>query len=363
MQDDVLEATMTPLEILLFTAKLKLNLPEAEIEQKVNLMLSELNLQNCKNTRIGNNLNRGISGGERKRTSIGVELISDPKIIFLDEPTTGLDSFNAFEVVQKICELAELEEKIIIFTIHQPSSEIFSLLDKISILADGKTVYFGDRGSSIDFFNDHLHLMYPENYNPFEYFIEMTNFEVLNNDKVKKVEAYSRVLNELEGQQDQARLKAYSDYIEILTDIFAGKKKLVFGDDKFQGKGSNYVLADDNSEPYTGSNRDIGDLQVKRVSNAAYISERFNVAKDGSSKSLLDQGSSMSKEYLDSVIALKGNSKGFWFEFRMLFGRNTICSSRNSNILGFSLANNLIVGIFATILYKNVKLLFLFFIV
>ncbi len=113
MQDDVLEATMTPKEILLFTAKLKLtNYTNQQIELRVNEMIQKLNLNNAKNTKIGDNLSRGVSGGERKRTSIGTELISDPQIVFLDEPTTGLDSYNAFEVVKNICKLSKEDNKL-----------------------------------------------------------------------------------------------------------------------------------------------------------------------------------------------------------------------------------------------------------
>ena len=76
MQDDILEPTMTPTEILFFTARLKLNLNDDEIEIRVKKMIDDLHLNRCKNTKIGNNINRGVSGGERKRTSIGVELMS-----------------------------------------------------------------------------------------------------------------------------------------------------------------------------------------------------------------------------------------------------------------------------------------------
>jgi len=72
-------------------------------------MLKTLKLVKCQNTRIGGALVKGVSGGERKRTSIGVELITDPNLIFLDEPTTGLDSFTATSVMESLSDLASKE--------------------------------------------------------------------------------------------------------------------------------------------------------------------------------------------------------------------------------------------------------------
>ena len=74
---------------MFFSAKFKLRLSDEECNKRVNDLISELELSRCENTRIGSVLSRGISGGERKRTCIAIELISDPKILFLDEPTTG----------------------------------------------------------------------------------------------------------------------------------------------------------------------------------------------------------------------------------------------------------------------------------
>lgn len=76
-------------ETLFFSAKFKLRLSDSECNRRVDELISELELSRCENTRIGSVLSRGISGGERKRTCIAIELISDPKILFLDEPTTG----------------------------------------------------------------------------------------------------------------------------------------------------------------------------------------------------------------------------------------------------------------------------------
>jgi len=83
---------------------------------------------------------RGVSGGERKRTSIGVELLTNPSIIFLDEPTTGLDSATSFHVINILKNLAKAG-RTIISTIHQPSSEIFGTFDKLLLMVQGNIIY------------------------------------------------------------------------------------------------------------------------------------------------------------------------------------------------------------------------------
>lgn len=98
---------------MIFAAKLKL---PGSIDQKmarVEEIIKELRLKKCENTKIGGPLLKGVSGGERKRTSIGVELITDPNLIFLDEPTTGLDSFTATSVMETLNELAKSGRTII----------------------------------------------------------------------------------------------------------------------------------------------------------------------------------------------------------------------------------------------------------
>ena len=98
---------------MIFAAKLKL---PGSIDQKmarVEEIIKELRLKKCENTKIGGPLLKGVSGGERKRTSIGVELINDPNLIFLDEPTTGLDSFTATSVMETLNELAKTGRTII----------------------------------------------------------------------------------------------------------------------------------------------------------------------------------------------------------------------------------------------------------
>ncbi len=124
MQDDILYDSFTPREALTFAARLKLQGTEAEQDARVEDLLQELGLTSVANTLIGSVLRKTISGGERKRTSIGVELITDPSLILLDEPTSGLDSFKALQIVRLLDRQAK-KGKTVITTIHQPSSEAF----------------------------------------------------------------------------------------------------------------------------------------------------------------------------------------------------------------------------------------------
>jgi ABC-type multidrug transport system ATPase subunit len=111
---------MTPYESFVFAAKLRTSLSTERIHMKAEEMIDRLALHACKHTMIGGFVLKGISGGERKRSSIGYELITDPNLLLLDEPTSGLDSSTAL----RVCQLLKREAKAgmtIIATIHQPS--------------------------------------------------------------------------------------------------------------------------------------------------------------------------------------------------------------------------------------------------
>ncbi|EEQ98051.1 Protein white, putative [Perkinsus marinus ATCC 50983] len=127
-------------------------------------MLEYLRLTSCQTTMVGNQLTRGISGGERKRTSIGVELITQPSMIFLDEPLTGLDSYAAVTTSRILKGLARLGVTVLM-TVHQPSSEVFELFDKVMVISEGEIAYHGLRTSLSDFFIKHAKLTCPPHYN------------------------------------------------------------------------------------------------------------------------------------------------------------------------------------------------------
>jgi ABC-type multidrug transport system ATPase subunit len=172
-QDDILFEVLTPLELFTFAADIKLvDKTREEKEQVVNNLIKRLDLEKCKNTRVGSVILKGLSGGEKKRTAVGYELIREPLVLFLDEPTTGLDSISAFKVVSLIIEEARLNNRIVIFTIHQPKTEIFNLFDQFLLLAQGKSMYQGNAKDAMKYFAK-LGYQCPANYNPAEYYIKI----------------------------------------------------------------------------------------------------------------------------------------------------------------------------------------------
>mmetsp|Transcript_23207 Transcript_23207/g.30989 ORF Transcript_23207/g.30989 Transcript_23207/m.30989 type:complete len:376 (-) Transcript_23207:1065-2192(-) len=170
MQDDVIFAYFTVKEALTFAARLKLKCSEEEQDRRVDELIGDLGLEQCKDTQVGSILKKLISGGERKRTAIGVELITDPKCVLLDEPTSGLDSFTAVKIVKCLQTLARRRNKTIVSTIHQPSSEAYAYCDRLILLADGHIVYQGDAQKVSSYF-DMANKCKSKNRNPCDYFM------------------------------------------------------------------------------------------------------------------------------------------------------------------------------------------------
>ncbi|KAL7539082.1 hypothetical protein ACHAXR_010781 [Thalassiosira sp. AJA248-18] len=172
-QDDSLPFTATPREAIRFSAKLRLPriTSDEEIEDLTSSMLAELGLGDCADTMIGGELIKGISGGERKRTSVGLELVTKPPLVFLDEPTSGLDSYSAMQAIKVLKKIASAGCSVL-FTIHQPSSHVFNSFDRLILLNKGMVMYQGPVQAVPDFFARHNHPM-PKNYNPADWVMEV----------------------------------------------------------------------------------------------------------------------------------------------------------------------------------------------
>ena len=152
-QDDLLIEELTVFENLYYNAKLCFkDKSDEEINELVNNTLQNLGLYERRHLKVGSPLNKMISGGQRKRLNIALELIREPAILFVDEPTSGLSSRDSENVMNLLRELA-LKGKLIFVVIHQPSSDIYKMFDKMYILdTGGYPVYYGNPGESLIYF-------------------------------------------------------------------------------------------------------------------------------------------------------------------------------------------------------------------
>ncbi|XP_010137486.1 PREDICTED: ATP-binding cassette sub-family G member 2-like [Buceros rhinoceros silvestris] len=175
VQDDVVMGTMTVRENLHFSAALRLpsSISVKEKEERVTQIISELGLSKVANTKVGTEFIRGVSGGERKRTNIGMELITEPPVLFLDEPTTGLDASTANAVLILLKKLSR-RGRTIIFSIHQPRYSIFKLFDSLTLLALGKVLYHGPAKQALEYFSSIGYECEPFN-NPADFFLDIIN--------------------------------------------------------------------------------------------------------------------------------------------------------------------------------------------
>ncbi|XP_076463935.1 ATP-binding cassette sub-family G member 8-like [Babylonia areolata] len=243
-QDDRLMASLTVRETLMFVAQLKLpkSFTEEAIRVRVNNVIAELGLLEAADTRIGSAEIRGISGGERRRVSIGIQMLIDPSLLFLDEPTSGLDSFTASHLVSTLSHLAR-NRRTILMSIHQPRSNIFELFDLVMLLSRGRVVYFGQARDMVDYFT-RLEFPCPQLTNPCDYYVDLTTVDPTSEETE---ESTAEVVSQL-----QQAYKADADAANgEEDDIMSGDNGNV-GEGRRGGRGSSVLDGGPTRDIYPG---------------------------------------------------------------------------------------------------------------
>ncbi|XP_052269377.1 uncharacterized protein LOC127870861 isoform X3 [Dreissena polymorpha] len=173
LQQEYFFGNLTLNDTLQFTAMIRL--PEEMSREnkmaRMNAVVKALQLEGCLGTIMGDMFTPGLSGGERKRANIACELLRDPAIIFLDEPTTGLDSSTSASLMSLLKAYAVQERKTVIASIHQPSSQIFFQFDKLLLLSGGQVAYFGLTENVVDHFQS-VGVEIADDYNPADFILE-----------------------------------------------------------------------------------------------------------------------------------------------------------------------------------------------
>ena len=177
-QEDTLIGSLTVHETLEFSAKLALprTVTSSDVRARIQQLTRSFGLQNQTHTLIGTPLQKGLSGGQKRRVSVATSLITSPKILYLDEPTSGLDSTASYEVVSFLREFAQRNKVLMIASIHQPSTKTFELFDRVYVLSQGKPCYYGSITELPPFFAS-LGLPVPPMTNPAEHILDITNVD------------------------------------------------------------------------------------------------------------------------------------------------------------------------------------------
>ncbi|CAB5150118.1 P-loop containing nucleoside triphosphate hydrolase protein [Rhizophagus irregularis] len=180
-QDDSLMGVLTVRENIKFAADLCFPASFSRLEKYAHVqnIIREFGLERVADNKIGTLFVRGINSGEKRRCAIASQVITLPKVIFLDEPTTGLDSAAAYNVMSAIVSMAKKHELTVVASIHQPSPETYALFDKLLLLGHGKTLYFGERDNALTYF-EKLGFPCPPYNNPADHYLRLVNSDFMN---------------------------------------------------------------------------------------------------------------------------------------------------------------------------------------
>mmetsp|Transcript_26198 Transcript_26198/g.33864 ORF Transcript_26198/g.33864 Transcript_26198/m.33864 type:complete len:717 (-) Transcript_26198:247-2397(-) len=237
-QEDLFYSGLTVGETLNMHAKLRLpnSFKELEKEVYVNGIMAKLGLNKIRDSLVGDEKIRGISGGEKKRLSLACELIGSPSLIFADEPTSGLDATQAFNVVKNLKALVK-DGKTVIISIHQPRGSIFQLFDDIILLSEGELIYQGPARDAMRYFHN-LGYNPPTNTNPAEWLLDLVSVDTSSPEserasraKVKKLAglfAQARPSNPHRRTQQGTLVKKNSKKLKRTLPGFTKQIKLLF---------------------------------------------------------------------------------------------------------------------------------------
>lgn len=223
-QDDLLFALLTVRETFEYAARLRLprSVSLEDKKRRAEEVIKELGLTHCADTRVGGQIVRGVSGGERKRVAIGQTLIVDPRILFLDEPTSGLDSYTASFLVETLRDLAR-RDRTVICTIHQPRAKVFHMFDKLLLLSKGRTCYYGPVHSALNYFSD-LGFTCPPSTNIADYLLDITTVDT-RTDALK--ERSMTAVRHFHEQYEESQMS--EDALQTMNAIHDRKKSLANG--------------------------------------------------------------------------------------------------------------------------------------
>ncbi|XP_028028320.1 protein scarlet-like isoform X2 [Bombyx mandarina] len=214
-QEDLAIEDLTVAEHMEFMARLMMDKRSTKImrAKRVEQLLGELGVMSCTKTKL-----KALSGGERKRVALAVQLLNDPPILFCDEPTTGLDSWAASAVVSRLRKLA-IGGKLVICSVHQPASGVFEMFHQIVFLANGRTAFHGTIAQADQFFGS-LNYKCPVGFNAAEYYVSLLGIQIGKESESR--ERIRRICDEYHRSDIAAEIEARVGEVHDEVDYFNG---------------------------------------------------------------------------------------------------------------------------------------------
>ena len=202
-QFDLMYGHLTVQETIQFAADFKLpnTISPGEKRAIVDRVIELLGLSGVRHSKIGEETKRGISGGEKKRVAIGIELVTFPGLLFLDEPTTGLDSTTAQNLIETLKRIAEKTSMTIILTIHQPRASILALFTRIIFMSQGRLIFNGTITACLAHIKRILGLECPELENPADFVMDLLTVKAGDEESRLRVKTLHDSWSEIERER------------------------------------------------------------------------------------------------------------------------------------------------------------------
>jgi ABC-type multidrug transport system ATPase subunit len=311
-----------------------------EKTQRVTNVIVDLGIEKCKDTIIGGFMRRGVSGGERKRVSVGHELLINPSIIFLDEPTSGLDSTTALALVSTLEQLAA-GGRSVVTTIHQPSSRMFQKLEKLMLLSEGRVLYYGYNEHCVEWFQK-LGTPCPFGVNIADFILDLANA----NQGITKEDGQTiraQQVNAFKAFADREDYNMETGIVKESLEIAAGLVKVVSSKEMHTGNGA---LMDPSSQGSQIISKIASHLSIsnvaKMLSKEDVVSERAWGATWGTQFAVLFSRSIKTRRFdslgIERVSQLLGVAIIAGMFYFQLGGKDTVKSARDvAGLLFFQL--------------------------
>ncbi|KAI5476299.1 ABC transporter [Pseudohyphozyma bogoriensis] len=354
-QEDTLMPTLTVYETILYSALLRLPREMSYEDKKMRVLetMHELGILGIRDSRIGGEGIRGISGGEKRRVSIACELVTSPSILYLDEPTSGLDSFNAFNVVESLVQLSRTYKRTVVFTIHQPRSNIVALFDKLLLLASGKLIYSGNAKDCQSYFSS-VGWACPPGFNIADYLIDLT----MQDEKPEGHAEAEAALIQLEGEEDAVpvtdpELGVRRSRTSIVTDPSGGNDETELAtrpNSAVEGPGSPFGrFFGNNSTPATPP------ALTPRIAALveAYVGSDAKRKTEDEIRAATTSATANGHADGEPVVLRSYRRAGWWSQFVILSGRSFKNLYRNPMLMLSHYAVSVIVAVICALLFKD----------